>query len=134
MAHELDDSTGRAAAQIAREEADMLLDSALVAYERLQVPTSVQVVQTLRSSTHLESQQKRRNTLEARQTIQGLTSREMQVLIQLAAGRTNKEIAAALSISIGTVELHVSHILTKLGCETRTQAATSAITKGWVKN
>ncbi|GAC1349422.1 MAG: hypothetical protein NVSMB27_22430 [Ktedonobacteraceae bacterium] len=127
-------STGRGAAQIVREEADMLLDHALLAYERLQVPTSVQVVHALRSSSHLEAQQKRRHTLEARQALHGLTAREMQVLIQLAAGRTNKEIAAALSISIGTVELHVSHILTKLSCETRTQAATSAIAKGWVKN
>jgi DNA-binding NarL/FixJ family response regulator len=51
----------------------------------------------------------------------------------LAAGKTNKEIATALHISIGTVELHVSHILDKLGCESRTQAATYALEQGWVK-
>ena len=56
----------------------------------------------------------------------------MQVLTLLAAGRTNKEIAAQLSITVGTVELHVTHILTKLQCETRTQAATYAVAQGWV--
>ncbi len=62
----------------------------------------------------------------------GLTSRERQVLLQLTAGHTNREIAGALHISVGTVELHVNHILTKLGCQTRTQAAAYAIAQGWV--
>ncbi|GAC1435766.1 MAG: helix-turn-helix transcriptional regulator [Ktedonobacteraceae bacterium] len=124
---------GRVVRQATREEAERLLDQAFVVYERLQLPTGIEAIQALRVSTHLQAQQKRRHTLETRQPGQGLTQREMQVLIQLAAGNTNKEIATALSISIGTVELHVSHILTKLGCGTRTQAATYAIAKGWVK-
>jgi DNA-binding NarL/FixJ family response regulator len=37
-----------------------------------------------------------------------------------------------LSLSEGTVELHVSHILAKLDCETRTQAVAYAIAQGWV--
>ncbi len=48
------------------------------------------------------------------------------------AGRTNREIAETLHISVGTVELHVNHILTKLDCQTRTQAAAYAIAQGWV--
>ena len=126
--------TSRVAVQTARAEAGILLDKALAVYERLRIPTGIEAVQALRSSTRLEAQQKRRHTLETRQPEQGLTQREMQVLIQLAAGKTNREIAAALSLSVGTVELHVSHILTKLGCETRTQAAAYAIAKGWVKH
>jgi len=127
-------STNRVSAQAAREEAEHLLEDALLAYERLQVPTGTAAVQALRASTRLDSQQKRRSTLEEkRQPVQGLTERELQVLSQLAAGKTNKEIATALSLSVGTVELHVSHILTKLGCDTRTQAATYAIAQGWVK-
>lgn len=126
------EAVGRMARQAAREEADRLLDEALAVYEHLQIPIGIQAVHALRSSTHLEAQRKRRRTLATRQPMQGLTQREMQVLLQLAAGKTNKDIAAALSLSVGTVELHISHIFTKLDCETRTQAATYAIAQGWV--
>jgi DNA-binding CsgD family transcriptional regulator len=53
----------------------------------------------------------------------GLTSREQAVLLEVANGRTNREIASALGIAEKTVSVHVSHILAKLGCKTRTQAA-----------
>lgn len=125
-------ATNRAAAQAAREEADLLLDNALTVFEDLQIPTGIEAVQALRASTHLQAQRKRRSTLETQHAWYGLTEREMQVLLQLASGRTNREIAASLSLSVGTVELHVSHVLTKLGCETRTQAAAHAFAKGWV--
>jgi len=125
--------TSRAITQAAREEAEELLAKALTVYEDLQVPTGIEAVQRLRASTHLEAQRKRRQTLEARHPLQTLTERERQVLLQLATGRTNREIASALHISTGTVELHVTHILNKLGFGTRTQAATYAIAKGWVK-
>ena len=52
-----------------------------------------------------------------------LTSREEAVLNEVAKGRTNREIALALGIAEKTVSVHVSHILAKLGCKTRTQAA-----------
>jgi len=52
-----------------------------------------------------------------------LTSREESVLREVAQGRTNREIATALGIAEKTVSVHVSHILAKLGCRTRTQAA-----------
>ena len=126
------EAVGRSARQAAREEADRLLDQARAVYERLQIPTGRAAIDALRSSTHLQAQRKRRRTLEARHASHGLTEREVQVLLQLAAGKTNKEIAAALSLSIGTVELHVSHILGKLDCETRTQAVAYAIATGWV--
>ncbi|GAC1343580.1 MAG: hypothetical protein NVS4B7_04730 [Ktedonobacteraceae bacterium] len=125
-------TTNRIACTAAREEANMLLDQALAVYKRLQIPTGIQAIQMLRSSTHLQAQWKRRQTLETHQPLQGLTQREMQVLLQLTAGRSNREIAAVLHISVGTVELHVTHILAKLGCETRTQAAAYAFAHGWV--
>ncbi len=125
-------SVGRARKEAAQEEAEMLLSWAEAVYERLHIQTGLQAVQTLRSSTCLETQRKHRRTLVARNTMQGLTQRETQLLIHLAAGKTNKEIATALNISLGTVELHVTHILHKLSCETRTQAAIYAIAKGWV--
>jgi DNA-binding CsgD family transcriptional regulator len=56
-----------------------------------------------------------------------LTSREIDVLRLIAAGHTNKEIAAQLFISPGTVATHVVNILSKLGVESRTAAAAWAI-------
>ncbi len=61
-----------------------------------------------------------------------LTQRESEVLHQLALGLTNKEIAAALSISYETVKEHVQHILRKVGVSDRTQAAVWAVRKGLV--
>jgi two-component system, NarL family, response regulator LiaR len=54
---------------------------------------------------------------------QSLTEREIDVLRLLAAGKANKEIAAALIIGEKTVKTHVSNILMKLGVQSRTQAA-----------
>jgi DNA-binding CsgD family transcriptional regulator len=52
-----------------------------------------------------------------------LTGRERDVARLLAAGRTNREIADALVITEGTVEVHVKHILSKLGLRSRSQVA-----------
>ncbi|HEX5689780.1 MAG TPA: response regulator transcription factor [Roseiflexaceae bacterium] len=51
-----------------------------------------------------------------------LTDRELSILRLLGAGRTNQEISARLSLSIGTVKNHISTILSKLGVRDRTQA------------
>jgi DNA-binding NarL/FixJ family response regulator len=56
----------------------------------------------------------------------GLTSREQEVLRLVAAGQSNREIAAALIISPKTASVHVSNILAKLGAATRTEAAVKA--------
>jgi DNA-binding CsgD family transcriptional regulator len=55
-----------------------------------------------------------------------LTSREYEVLRLVAAGRSNREIAAALFISPKTASVHVSNILGKLGATSRTEAAARA--------
>jgi DNA-binding CsgD family transcriptional regulator/tetratricopeptide (TPR) repeat protein len=65
-------------------------------------------------------QERRRPAAAALRT---LTSRERDVLFQVAAGRTNREIAEQLFISPKTVSVHVSHIFDKLGVRTRVQAA-----------
>jgi DNA-binding NarL/FixJ family response regulator len=61
-----------------------------------------------------------------------LTERETEVLRQLAQGKSNKEIAAALVIAEKTVRTHVSNILAKLGVASRTQAALHAVRSGLV--
>ncbi len=51
-----------------------------------------------------------------------LSQRELEVLQLLAGGASNQEIATALVVAPGTVKLHVSHILSKLGVNSRTRA------------
>ncbi|MDQ1568476.1 MAG: hypothetical protein QOF96_3356, partial [Actinomycetota bacterium] len=58
--------------------------------------------------------------------LDGLTPRELDVLLLLADGRSNKEVAAALFISEKTASVHVSHILAKLGVRSRVQAVAVA--------
>jgi len=62
-----------------------------------------------------------------------LTSREMEVLLLIAQGKTNQEIAEQLFISLKTVKVHVSNILAKLDVQDRTQAVIYAFKHGLVK-
>ena len=55
----------------------------------------------------------------------GLTPRERDVLRMMASGRSNQEIADALFLSLGTVKVHVTHILAKLGVKSRAAAASA---------
>lgn len=59
-----------------------------------------------------------------------LTSRELEVLRHLAAGRSNKQIARELGVAEKTVKTHVSNVLAKLGVTDRTQAALYAVEHG----
>jgi DNA-binding CsgD family transcriptional regulator len=62
----------------------------------------------------------------------GLTLREHEVLRLVVDGRSNQEIADALCISLRTAQTHVAHILTKLGVDSRTAAATLAVRESWL--
>ncbi|MFI5907566.1 response regulator [Dactylosporangium sp. NPDC051541] len=59
-----------------------------------------------------------------------LTTRELEILRLVATGATNREIAARMFLSEGTVKNHVSRILTRLGLRDRTQAAVYARDNG----
>lgn len=62
----------------------------------------------------------------ARRSGAGLTPREAQVLVLVARGKTNKEIATELVISDRTVARHMANIFTKLAVATRTAASAYA--------
>ncbi len=59
-----------------------------------------------------------------------LTPRELEILVHVAEGFSNKAIARALSITDGTVKLHVKAILRKLGIHSRVEAAVLAVENG----
>ena len=63
---------------------------------------------------------------------EALTDRETEVLVLLARGKANKQIAGNLYVSEKTVKAHVSSILMKLGVQSRTQAALYAVRTGLV--
>ena len=71
---------------------------------------------------------------EQRSSIAGaaedLTARESEVLRHLGQGLRNSEIARSMGIALKTVEVHVQHVLKKLGVRSRTQAALKALETG----
>jgi DNA-binding NarL/FixJ family response regulator len=66
------------------------------------------------------------------QTAAALTAREREILVLVAQGKSNRDIAEALVISERTARTHISHVLTKLGLTSRTQAALWAVREGLV--
>ena len=59
-----------------------------------------------------------------------LSNRELEVLALIGKGKSNKEVAAALHLVEGTVKVHVTNILSKLGVADRTQAILAAVKRG----
>jgi DNA-binding NarL/FixJ family response regulator len=87
----------------------------------------------VRDEVFLDAAVTRRLTQEMRAPRTGLgmlTAREKEVLVLVAEGRSNKDIAAHLVISERTARTHVSHLLAKMGLSSRTQAALLAIKEG----
>ena len=61
-----------------------------------------------------------------------LTAREKDVLRAVARGLSNKQIATDLQMSERTVQTHLTHVFSKLGVSSRTEAAMLAVKEGWV--
>ncbi len=75
---------------------------------------------------------KPRNPVKEVKAVDGLTDREIEVLKLIALGKSNKEIAKMLFLSVKTVESHRGSIFRKLGLHDRAQAAAYAVRKGLV--
>lgn len=90
----------------------------------------------VRDEVFLDAAVTRKLTQEMRAPRTGLgvlTAREKEVLILVAEGRSNKDIADHLVISERTARTHVSHLLAKMGLSSRTQAALLAVKEGLVQ-
>lgn len=78
------------------------------------------------------------STVPIKKNTFNLTNREKEVLAQLAEGKSNVEIAKALTVSVHTVKAHVASILNKLSVEDRVKAVVKAISeniiKKWLQN
>ena len=103
-----------------RDIASAYLDAAHATAQRLRAQPLLDEINTLSRRAGLRG--------SFRQTGSGrvLTAREHEVLVHLAAGRTNNQIAAELFISPKTASVHVSRIIAKLGAANRTEAAAIA--------
>jgi predicted ATPase/DNA-binding CsgD family transcriptional regulator len=69
-------------------------------------------------------------SMAAKREFGGLTPREREVAALIAQGRSNRAIAEALVVEVKTVEVHITHILDKLGFSSRAQIAGWAVGKG----
>jgi DNA-binding NarL/FixJ family response regulator len=73
-----------------------------------------------------------RSLVAPQRTATALTPRERQILVLVAQGKSNRDIADTLVISERTARTHVSNVLSKLGLASRTQAALWAVREGMV--
>lgn len=100
---------------------------------RTELLAAIRSVSEGRPALHPEAQKQLMRQLtqpRARSPLDELTPRERDVLAEIASGKSNKQIAAALHLSEGTVKGYVSIVLEKLGVEDRTQAALLAVREG----
>jgi DNA-binding NarL/FixJ family response regulator len=88
-----------------------------------------------RGQVHLDPSVARtltRSLIAPQRTATGLTPREREILVLVAQGKSNRDIAEGLLISERTARTHVSNVLSKLGLTSRTQAALWAVREGLV--
>ncbi|NNU27060.1 response regulator [Isoptericola sediminis] len=80
--------------------------------------------------TVLDPAVQRRLLGRVRQPFEALSSRELEVLALVAAGGSNEAVARELVVSVATVKTHLTHVNTKLGTRSRTEAVAVARERG----
>lgn len=85
-----------------------------------------------KATSHLLSHMSNKNR-DIKLPSEDLTKRELEVLLEIAKGKSNKEIASSLFITEKTVKTHVSNVLAKLDLQDRTQAALFAVKNGLIE-
>jgi DNA-binding NarL/FixJ family response regulator len=92
------------------------------------------IARMVMDSLMIRMPEKPRDTQQNRQRYNvDLTERELEVLKLIVEGRSNKEIADMLVITVHTAKAHVGNIMQKLAVDDRTQAAVKAIRDGLVQ-
>ena len=123
LAYALSRAAGAAAAAGHRDAAAIRLQRAAELADQLRARPLLQQISQLARRARIEVSGA---SQAAEAPPSGLTTRELQVLRLVAAGRANREIAAELFISPKTASVHVSNILGKLGVASRGEAAATA--------
>jgi two-component system, NarL family, response regulator len=115
------------------EEIHMALEAGALAY-LVKTVQPEELVETIRKAAagqrHVPPDLAAR--LAARSRRSQLSPRELEVLKLMIMGKRNREIARHLDITEGTVKIHVSNVLGKLGVTDRTEAVTQALQRGIV--
>lgn len=109
-----------------REIARRLLAEAAALYGEIGMPRHLRLVQALLADLGHDPTAPAEHTSPAH----GLTGREVQVLSLVASGRTSKEVAEQLSLSVTTVQRHVANIYAKIGVRNRAEATGYALRRG----
>jgi DNA-binding NarL/FixJ family response regulator len=73
-----------------------------------------------------------RGLLEEREGPDGVSGRELEVLLLVARGMSNNQVAASLHISEATVKRHLANLYPKIGVSSRGEAVRIALSKGWI--
>jgi DNA-binding NarL/FixJ family response regulator len=111
---------------ILKEDTDKVLSSAIEKIRKGEVYISPRLSEEVKKNWVEKSREIPKPTLES------LTKREMEILRHIAKGKSSKEIAKALFISIRTVENHKAHIMSKVGINKIGGLITYAIQKGYL--
>ena len=115
------------------EEIHMALEAGALAY-LVKTVQPEELIDTIRKAAagqrHVPPELAAR--LAARSPRSHLSPRELEVVKLMIQGKRNREIARHLAITEGTVKIHVSNVLAKLGVTDRTEAVTQALQRGIV--